>query len=236
MGIDAGDLVGLGGFADQQVMVDAQLDFAADHHVVLEEAVEGVVDRALGGVLHRHHAEVHRTGGHFTEHLVDGGHRHADHGMTEVLHRRSLAEGALGAEVGDLERVLQGQAGRHDFAEQPRHFLVAQRALVALHDALEHLGLALGAIEHRRLAILELLHLHPRHFFGAARAVADQLEDALIEVVDAQAQRLQLLFRHIRRAPSRTRPCRPPAPRRRPGRRRCRWKRACRPPSGALSG
>ncbi|MGA4816516.1 hypothetical protein ACPA9J_22425 [Pseudomonas aeruginosa] len=34
--------VGLGGFADQQVMVDTQSRLlAADHHVVLEEAVEG---------------------------------------------------------------------------------------------------------------------------------------------------------------------------------------------------
>lgn len=61
MGIDPGDVVGLGGFADQQVMVDTQFDFAADHHVVLEEAVEGMVDRPLGGVFHRHHAEVHRA-------------------------------------------------------------------------------------------------------------------------------------------------------------------------------
>ena len=173
MGVDAGDLVGLGGLADQQVMVNAQLDFATDDHVVLEEAVEGVVDRAFGGILHRHHAEVDRTGSHFAEHLVDGRHRHADHRMTEVLHRRCLTEGAFRAEISDFQRVFQRQAGGHDFAEQPRHILIAQRAPVALHHALEHLSFALGAIEDGRLALLQFLHLHSRDFFGAARAIAD---------------------------------------------------------------
>src|SRR5690606_2142306 len=50
VGINAGDAIGLGRLAHQQVMVDAQLDFAADDDVVLEEAVQRVVDRAFGGV------------------------------------------------------------------------------------------------------------------------------------------------------------------------------------------
>ncbi|MNT36614.1 hypothetical protein D3C72_1727110 [compost metagenome] len=161
---------------------------------MLEEAVEGVVDRALGGVFHRHHAEVDRAGGHLAEHLVDGGHGHADHRVTEMLHRRGLTEGAFRAQVGDLQRVLQGQAGGHDLAEQPRHLLVAQRPLVAFHDALEHLGFTLGAVEHRLFALRQGLHLDPRHLFGAARTVADQLEDFFIQAVDAQAQGLQFLF------------------------------------------
>ncbi|MCY1432223.1 hypothetical protein D9M71_482140 [compost metagenome] len=196
VGVDAGDVVGLGGIAHQQVVVDAQLHFTADDHVVLEEAVQGVVHRALGGVLHRHHAEVHRTGGDFAEDFVDGRHRRTDHRMAEMLERRCLGEGALRAEVSDLERLLQGQAGRHDLAEQPRHFLVVQRALVAVHDVLEHPGLALGAVEDRRLAFRQGLHLHPRHVGGAAGAFADQLEDLLVEVVDAYPQRLEFLLGH----------------------------------------
>ncbi|MCY1451391.1 hypothetical protein D9M71_682570 [compost metagenome] len=162
-----------------------------------------MVDRALGGVFHRHHAEVDRTGGHFAEHLVDRRHRLADHRVAEVLERRSLGEGALRAEVGNLERVLEGQAGRHDLAEQARHFLVAERSLVELHDVLEHPGFALGTVEHRLLAGLQRGHLDPRDFLGAARALADQAEDLLIEAVDAHAQGLQLLLfgDHIRHQP-----------------------------------
>ncbi|MCY1446936.1 hypothetical protein D9M71_635320 [compost metagenome] len=113
--------------------------------------------------------------------------------MAEVLERRSLGEGAFRAEIGDLERLFQGQAGGHDLAEQPRHFLVAQRALVQLHDVLEHPGLALGPVEHRLLALGQGRHLHPRHVGGAAGAFADQLEDLLVEAVDAYAQSLELV-------------------------------------------
>ncbi|MNT29840.1 hypothetical protein D3C72_1656020 [compost metagenome] len=163
---------------------------------MLEEAVEGVVDRALGGVLHRHHAEIHRTSGDFAEDFVDRSHRRTDHRMAEMLEGGGLGEGALGAEVGDLERLLQGEAGGHDLAEQPRHLLVVQRALVAVHDVLEHPGLALGAVEDRLFAFRQGLHLHPRHVLGAARAFADQFEDLLVEVVDAYPQRLEFLLGH----------------------------------------
>ncbi len=112
MGVDAADAVGLGVFTDQQVMVNAQLDFATDHHVVLEEAVEGVVDRAFGGVFHRDHAKVHRTGRHFAEHFVDRRHRLADHRVTEVLHGRRLGEGAFRAEVRHFQRLLEAPGTR----------------------------------------------------------------------------------------------------------------------------
>ncbi|MCY1418425.1 hypothetical protein D9M71_339840 [compost metagenome] len=161
---------------------------------MFEEAVEGVVDRALGGVLHRHHAEVDRTGGHFAKHFVDGGHGGADHRMTEMLERRGLGEGAFRPQVGDLERLLERQAGGHDFAEQPRHFLVVQRTLVALHDVLEDPGLSLGAVEDRLFALGQGSHLHAGHVLGAASTLTDQLEDLLVEAIDAQAQRLEFLL------------------------------------------
>ncbi len=200
MGVDAGDVVGLGVLTHQQVMVDAQLNFTADHHVVLEEAVQGVVDRTLGGVLHRYDTEVDCTGSHLAEHLVDGGHRRADHRMAEMLEGSRLGEGAFRPQVRHLEGLLQGQAGGHDLAEQPRHFLVIQRPLVTLHDVLEHPGLALGAVEDRLLALRQGRHLHSRHILGAAGTLADQLEDLLVKAVDAQTQGLQFLVGHHARS------------------------------------
>ncbi|MNO80147.1 hypothetical protein D3C76_713400 [compost metagenome] len=152
---------------------------------MLEEAVEGVVDRALGGVFHRHDAKVHRPGRHFTEHFVDRRHRLADHGVAEVLHGRRLGEGAFRPQIGDFQRLFEGQARRHDFAEQARHLFVAQRPLVALHDTLEHLGFALGAIEHRRFAFGQRGHFHAGDFLGTAGTVTDQLEDFFIQAVNA---------------------------------------------------
>ena len=195
--VDTGDFVGLGSLANQQVVVNTQLHLTADHHVVLKEAVEGVIDRAFGGVFHRHHAKIHRTGRHFAEHFVDGRHRHADHRVAEMLHRRRLGERPFRAEVSHFQRLLKSQAGRHDLAEQTRHFLVVQRALIELHDVLEHPGLTFRTIEHRLFPGRQREHLHPRHFLGAAGALADQLEDFLVEAVNAHPQRLELIeIRH----------------------------------------
>ena len=176
--------------------MDTQLDFAADHHVVLKEAVQGVVDRAFSGVFHWHHAKIHRTGRHFTEHFVDGRHRLADHSVAEVLHGRRLGKRTLRTEISNLQRLLKRQARRHDFTEQPRHLFVAQRPLVTLHHAFEHLSFTLGAVEHRHFAFSEGRHLHPCHFLGAPRTFTDQLQDFLIQAVNAYTQGLELLFRH----------------------------------------
>ncbi|MNO64216.1 hypothetical protein D3C76_549410 [compost metagenome] len=196
VGVDAADAVGLGVFTDQQVMVDTQLDFAADHHVMFEEAVEGVVDRAFGGVFHRHDAKVHRPGRHFTEHFVDRRHRLADHRVTEVFHRCSLGEGAFRAEVSHFQRLLQRQARGHDFAEKPRHLFVAQRPLIALHHALEHLSFALRTIEHRHFAFGQRGHLYSRDFLGATRTLTDQLKDFGVQSVNTNAQCLEFLLGH----------------------------------------
>ncbi|MNN39382.1 hypothetical protein D3C81_1534160 [compost metagenome] len=116
--------------------------------------------------------------------------------MTEVLHRCGLGKGTLRPQIGDFERLFKGQAGGHDFAEQAGHFFVAQRPLVALHHALEHLRLALGPVEHRRLAFSQGRGLDPRHFLRAAGTITDQLEDFLVEAVNAHPQRLEFLLRH----------------------------------------
>src|SRR5690606_36018863 len=75
----------------------------------------------------------------------------------------------------------------------PRHFLVVQRTLVQLHDVLEHPGFALGAVEHCLLTLRQAGGLDPRHILGAARTLADQLENLLVEVVDTHPQGLELV-------------------------------------------
>src|SRR5690606_6360547 len=87
----------------------------------------------------------------------------------------------------------QSQAGGHDFSEQARHFLVVQRPLVQLHDVLEHPGFTLGAVEHRLLAFGQRRGLDPRHFLGTTGTLADQVENPLVQTVDAYAQGLELV-------------------------------------------
>ena len=74
----------------------------------------------------------------------------------KCLSTAAWREGALGPEVGDLQRLLLRQAGRHDLAEQPQDLLVAQRALCALGAAqrhAQHLRLALGPVEIDQVAV-----------------------------------------------------------------------------------
>ena len=61
--------------------------------------IERVIDRALGGVLHRHDAEIREPRLHLVEHLVHRGQRQRAHRVAEVLERGGLRERALGPEV-----------------------------------------------------------------------------------------------------------------------------------------
>jgi hypothetical protein len=131
---------------EEQELVHVQLDLAADLQRGGQEHVERGLDGALPRVLHRHHAEVGVPGFDFLEHLLDAGQRQAARGMAEVLEQRLLREGAFGAEVADLQRLLLRQAGRHDFAEQAQQHFVGQRAVVAVEHLAQHLRLALGPV------------------------------------------------------------------------------------------
>ena len=112
-----------------------------------------MIDRALGGILHRHHAEIGEPGFDLVEHLVHRRQRQRAHRVAEVLERGGLRERALGPEVADLERLFLREAGRHDLAEQPQDFLGAQRTLVPLARHAQHLRLALGPVEVDRVAV-----------------------------------------------------------------------------------
>ena len=90
-----------------------------------------------------------------------------------------------GPEEADLQRLLLGQAGRHDFAEQAHQHVVRQRAVIAVEHLAQHLRLALrpvvvdGRLE-RPLGLADLLR--PAGAFG------DQGLDLPVDAVDALAR------------------------------------------------
>src|SRR6185437_16219841 len=167
-----------------EVVVDAHDHLAAHLERALRHEVERAAHRALGGVLHRHDAEVAGARLHLAEHLVDGGDRHGVGGEAEVLQRRALAERAARAEVGHGDGALEREARRHDLAEEERHRLGRERAGVAFLDAPQHLRLALRAV---RLSDLERADA-PR----VLGAFVERVEDAIVEAVDLLAQALEL--------------------------------------------
>jgi len=106
--------------------------------------------------------------------------------MAEVLERRGLGEGALGAEEADLERLFLREAGGHDFAEQPQDFFRAQRPLVPVARHAQHLGFALGSIEIDRVTVGVLGH---PDLARELRALVEQRVNARIDRIDLPAQR-----------------------------------------------
>ena len=106
--------------------------------------------------------------------------------MAEVLVHRLLRERAFRPEVADLQRLLLGQAGRHDFAEQPHQHFVGERAVVAVDHPAQHLRLALGpvVVDRRGELALGLADL-----VRPQRALGDQRLDLAVDAVDLLAHR-----------------------------------------------
>lgn len=80
--------------APHEVLVHAQLHLTADAERRTDEAVQGMGDRALGGVLIGTTPKSALPAS--LEHLGDRRHREAAHGMPELLEHRLLRERALG--------------------------------------------------------------------------------------------------------------------------------------------
>jgi hypothetical protein len=72
--------------------------------------------------------------------------------MAEVFEDSRLSERALGPEIGDFQRLFLSETCGHELAEQPHHFLVPERPLVALQDFAQHLRFALRTVKLRGAA------------------------------------------------------------------------------------
>ena len=149
-----------------------------------EKHVERVIDRAFARILDRHDAEIGDAAFDFVKHLVDRRQRQRAHRGAEVLEHGGLGERALRTEECDLERFLLREAGGHDFAEQARDFLIAQRPVIALERLAQHLRLALRTIEIHGLAGCRLGDADQ---LREARPLVEQGVNARIDGVDALA-------------------------------------------------
>jgi hypothetical protein len=170
-------------------MMNPQCDFAADFQFRAHEFVESVVDHSFGGVLDGHHAIGCGAGFHFPEHLADGRHGFGLDRMPEVLERRRLGEGTLRPQEGNGHHLFQRQAGGHDLAEQARHFLIAEGALVAFHHLAQNLRLPFGAVE--RVVAPALLGL--ANLLGNPGARGDQFLDLLVQLIDLLPQVVEVV-------------------------------------------
>ena len=101
-----------------------------------------------------------------------------------MLEHGGLRESALRTQERHFERLLLREAGRHDFAKQPRDLLVAQRPAIALERLAQHLRFALRTVEIHRLTGRGLRDADQ---LREARAFVEQRVNARIDGVDAVA-------------------------------------------------
>jgi len=119
----------------QQILMHAQFNFATDFQVGNQEHVQSVINDALRGIFHGHHAKICLGALHLLEYAVNSAVTQGMHGMSKMAMHRLLGKSPFRPQVGDLERFLLRQAGRHDFPKQADHFSIAERAPVAAYDA-----------------------------------------------------------------------------------------------------
>ncbi len=173
------------------MVVHLQAHLAADGQVRhAHKHVERVGYAAVGGVFHRHHAEVAMPAVHFLEDGGDAAHGHQINGLTEPFDGGQMTEGEFWPQVRDLEHLLQGAGAAHDLAENRAHGGGIERParfLVQLQHMFEDLLLA-GGGEH----FLTRLGLQPADLAGMGCTLIDQLDDLLIQLVNLVADNLQL--------------------------------------------
>ncbi len=177
--------------ASHQMLMNAQLDLAANLERRGDEHIERVVDRALGRILDRYDTEVRVSRLHLFEDFADRGQRQRAHRVPEVLQHRLLRERPLRPEECDFERLLLREAGGHDLAEQPYDLLVAQRPLIARDDVAQHLRLALGLVELDGAQLVRAL-LRYADLLCELRALVEERVDLLVDPIDVRANRAQV--------------------------------------------
>ena len=180
MRIDPGDPP-QAGFAGQQVLVNAQHEFAADPQRCRQQQVHRAADRTLGRVFDGNHCVLRVPGLDLAEDIVDRDLRQQAGRVTEVLGRRRFRKGAERAEKGNSQGLFQRQAGRHDFAEEEGDVFARQRARVGFLQAAQHLRLTFGTVDVPRRAMcgLDLADL-----LRATGALVEQPQQFAIDAVD----------------------------------------------------
>ncbi|CFW33919.1 Uncharacterised protein [Bordetella pertussis] len=121
--------------------------------------------------------------------------------MAEMLERGLFGERALRPQIGHGHAALQAAAGRHDLGPDGGHGGLGKRPRVAVLQAADHFGFALGA-QHRAIRVRGVLDR--AHFLRGARALRQQVEDLGVDGVDAVAQRPQLVLQGIIHGGART--------------------------------
>ncbi len=177
--------------------MDRQVDLRAHLDVRLDERIERVDDAAADAVLDRHDPEV----GVLPADLLEDGPDVVDgfvfHAAAELADRCQMAETAIGTEIDDAERLLQGERAAHQLAPDRLEGAVGQRPLAQPADLLQDRLFPVRCVDRSAAGVLDLADLH-----DDLGSLVEQIDDLSIELVNPLAQRFELFlvfgFSHVR--------------------------------------
>ncbi len=121
-------------------MVDGQPNLRDDLQLrQAHEHVEGIGDAAVRRVLQRHDSEVGMAAVDLFEHSGDATDLHELDRSAEPLNGSQMTEAILGAEVRDLDDLLQGPRATHNLTENCPYRAGIEWSFVGLEDILKDL-------------------------------------------------------------------------------------------------
>src|SRR4029079_18210421 len=171
-----------------QVVVDAQADFGANLHLRhANEHVERIGDAAIRRVFERYDAIIRVLADHLLENGGDGRGAIVGHRLAEAFEGREVAVTVLRTQKGDALNLLDGARTRNQFAENrlQRHFL--EWSLICFEYIGQDFFLA-----GRGEDLAPLVRFHLADLPGDGGPTIEELQDMEIELVDLDAQRLQV--------------------------------------------
>jgi hypothetical protein len=143
----------------QQVLGDLQRQLAADLQLGVDQAIEGDVDGAVGGVLHWDHAEVRAAALDVLEDLGDRPRAVILDRFAEAIARGLMRERPLRGQIGDGQRRFERAARRQDLAPHGGDGLRGQRTTARLGQTIHDRRLTLRDIRRRILPSFEVSDL-----------------------------------------------------------------------------
>ncbi len=118
-----------------------------DLQVGIDQLIQRVRHHPFGRILDRHHAERRAPLRNLREHFGYAGRRAQIRPRAELLPRRQMSVGRLGAEERHFKGSFQRAAGGDDLSENRANGLDGQRTAVQLADAVENFFLAMGSVD-----------------------------------------------------------------------------------------
>ena len=177
LGMDLFDL--LDRRVGNQRVGDFEVDLGDHLEIGVDKLVERIADGTLRRVFDRNHAVIRLALLHRGENI--GNRRHAmvvDAGA-ELLDCGLMGVGRLGSEVGDEQRLLQRDGGRHHLAIDRAQRRIFHRSLVLRADLAQDPVLTFRHVDAAILAAFQ-----PADLGGEGETLIEQLHQAGVEPVD----------------------------------------------------